>query len=465
MTRRSSALLFVFFAGCLALLLLLCGCTKEVEPPSYAHRTIYTDKAGWQQQRYQPPQQISYDIWHESRMVAHAMGAVDGFAGTNSMDAFYASYEKGFRVFEVDMILSADGQLVLRHDWDETTYDQLGQSTGEAAETMDFRTFRHATIAGKFTPMTVEDLIRLLRRYPDIWIITDTKEIDADRIEQQFQALYQAFRSQNATSCASRMVVQLYHYDMKEIVDQFGIFSNYAFTLYQMYNPNLRTVGRYCAEQGIPAVIMPVESATAQKVATLNGYGVKVYLHTVNSRPEMTDGIREMAVYGYYSDFVTPKQLERHAKNESSFVDVLPDDPCYAAVCWAVDAGYMSGSGQTNTFFPYSYISWNSICTVLYTIAGQPPVQDPPQDLRFAGYRDDAWYSDAVRWAVANNILLNGSHSLSAYDDRPSAEEVEQMLKAFARYHGGTFSELHCEDIYVTRADFVTALYQTYATP
>lgn len=51
------------------------------------------------------------------KIVAHAMGGINGHTYTNAWEAFVANYAQGTRVFEVDLLLSADDQLVGRHEW------------------------------------------------------------------------------------------------------------------------------------------------------------------------------------------------------------------------------------------------------------------------------------------------------------------------------------------------------------
>lgn len=61
--------------------------------------------------------------------IAHAGGLLNGEAYTNSLEALEANLAAGRRVFEIDLIESADGQLVLAHDWDAygTTPPTLAQ--------------------------------------------------------------------------------------------------------------------------------------------------------------------------------------------------------------------------------------------------------------------------------------------------------------------------------------------------
>jgi len=46
--------------------------------------------------------------------VAHAFGEIDGIFYTDSRDAFLLNYERGFRTFEVDLVLLQDGSGFLR---------------------------------------------------------------------------------------------------------------------------------------------------------------------------------------------------------------------------------------------------------------------------------------------------------------------------------------------------------------
>jgi hypothetical protein len=54
--------------------------------------------------------------------VAHAFGSIDGHTYSNSLEAFQRNYGRGFRVFEVDHLVLADGTVLLAHDaWRPTT--------------------------------------------------------------------------------------------------------------------------------------------------------------------------------------------------------------------------------------------------------------------------------------------------------------------------------------------------------
>src|SRR5690349_2251214 len=67
-----------------------------------------------------------------SAYIAHELGSIDGYAYTNTVEAFQASYRKGFRLFECDLVRLRDGTVLVAHDHLEALYGLK-------------KSFRHAT--------------------------------------------------------------------------------------------------------------------------------------------------------------------------------------------------------------------------------------------------------------------------------------------------------------------------------
>ena len=104
--------------------------------------------------------------------VAHAFGSVDGRTYTNSLEAFQRNYARGFRVFEVDHVLLADGTALAAHDRTEGSYGL----------TKPFKQSTWADIVragrkylGTYTVLRSQDILRLMIDHPDIYIIGDFK--------------------------------------------------------------------------------------------------------------------------------------------------------------------------------------------------------------------------------------------------------------------------------------------------
>ena len=102
--------------------------------------------------------------------VAHAFGAIDGRIYSNSLEAFQRNYGRGFRVFEVDLVRLADGTALLAHDGLEANYGLNKPFT--QATWADLAGHKYL---GRYTILRVQELARLLRQHPDMYVILDSK--------------------------------------------------------------------------------------------------------------------------------------------------------------------------------------------------------------------------------------------------------------------------------------------------
>ena len=116
------------------------------------------------------------------------------------------------------------------------------------------------------------------------------------------------------------------------------------------------------------------------------------------------------------------------ATGANPFTDVSTSDYYYNAVLWAVANGVTNGTSAT-TFSPDTAVTRAQAVTFQWRASGSPVVSDSS----FGDVASDAYYANAVTWAVANEIT-NGTG-------------------------GNTFSP----DVVVSRAQAVTFLYRELA--
>ena len=102
--------------------------------------------------------------------VAHAFGAIDGHIYTNSLEAFQRNYGRGFRVFECDQVLLADGTVLVAHDGLEANYGL--NKPFQQATWADLAGHRYG---GQLTILRSQDVLQLLADHPDIYVIPDLK--------------------------------------------------------------------------------------------------------------------------------------------------------------------------------------------------------------------------------------------------------------------------------------------------
>ena len=102
--------------------------------------------------------------------VAHAFGEIDGIFYTDSRDAFLLNYERGFRTFEVDLVLLQDGSVFCAHDGTEWMYGLDKPFTETTATELAGR-----LCLGKYSPLTGSGLLDLINEYRDACFLLDTK--------------------------------------------------------------------------------------------------------------------------------------------------------------------------------------------------------------------------------------------------------------------------------------------------
>lgn len=116
---------------------------------------------------------------------------------------------------------------------------------------------------------------------------------------------------------------------------------------------------------------------------------------------------------------------------ENPFTDISKSDYFYDAVLWAADKGITSGVTET-LFAPNSSCTRAQMVTFLWRANGSPVVD---YAMNFTDVPADAYYADAVRWAVSKGIT------------------------------SGTSATTFAPDMTVTRAQTVTFLYRAAGTP
>lgn len=247
-------------------------------------------------------------IWENYTTIAHAGGIIDGHNYSNCEDAILRNYEKGHRVFEIDLLMTSDEKVVGKHKWEESF--QQGLEPGEIPTEEEFL---EAPLWGKYTPLSFGKLCELMNEYDDIWIVTDTKSQDKEYNKKIFNSMLKTAQELGMVHVFDRLVVQLYQTDMQEVVSKIYPFKSYIFTLYKTgFSGNkdefLEYV-RYSYANNIDAITMWEYLFVPEFAEIADRYGVGVYVHTLNDRNEANIAL-ENGVDGVYTDSLTPDILE-----------------------------------------------------------------------------------------------------------------------------------------------------------
>ncbi len=105
----------------------------------------------------------------KKRFIAHAGGEVENKKYLNSLEGLNLNYDKGFKNFELDLMLTSDGFLVAVHDWDfwkrNTNYNKSLPPT--LAE------FKKYKLYDKYSPPDYLQITEWFNDRPDAVLITD----------------------------------------------------------------------------------------------------------------------------------------------------------------------------------------------------------------------------------------------------------------------------------------------------
>ena len=114
------------------------------------------------------------------------------------------------------------------------------------------------------------------------------------------------------------------------------------------------------------------------------------------------------------------------------FGDVKTADWFYNDVKYVYEKGMMAGTAA-DVFAPNATTTRAMIVTILYRLEGSPAVTGTSA---FVDVPAGQWYTDAVNWAAANQIVKGTSATTFAPNDSITREQMAAILYHYAQYKG-----------------------------
>ena len=127
---------------------------------------------------------------------------------------------------------------------------------------------------------------------------------------------------------------------------------------------------------------------------------------------------------------------------QNPFTDVTEGSWYYDAVRFVNQNSLMNGIGR-DTFAPDSNLSRAMLAQILYNKEGKPSVAESSA---FTDVAPGEWYSNAVTWAAASNIVGGYGNGLFGSNDNITREQLAVMLWRYAGEPAATNKELHFND-------------------
>ncbi|MNI25869.1 hypothetical protein D3C73_795480 [compost metagenome] len=158
----------------------------------------------------------------------------------------------------------------------------------------------------QYNPLSFADIVQILQDYPDVYIITDTKETDAKVVKEQFTYIRDQV-NQVDPELIDRIIPEIYSPEMMGIVDKIIPFKHQIFSIY-LSSMTPYEVVQYVKNNNLSVVAMPVERATPDFIRNLRNAGAVTYIHSLNTVDE-AEQYKNMGVHGFYTDFLTYEDL------------------------------------------------------------------------------------------------------------------------------------------------------------
>ena len=225
----------------------------------------------------------------QKSLIAHGGGALSGDTYLNCYDAIKYYYEKGIRLFELDVEYTSDGMPVMLHSWDGFQWKYLGLDRNSVCK---YDEFKNAKMKNNYTQHDLESLSNyMITEFQEMYWITDTKADNKKLLSNL---------ATNYPYLVDRVIPQVYNQNEYFYAKNLG-FKNIIYTLYMSEDTDEQILD-FCKHNDIFAITMPLQrvldSELSQKLSEL---GVYVYTHTVND-DETYKTVLLKGVKGIYTD-------------------------------------------------------------------------------------------------------------------------------------------------------------------
>ncbi|CDT92258.1 conserved exported hypothetical protein [Vibrio coralliirubri] len=111
---------------------------------------------------------ISEIIVNSGGLIAHAGGGINGLKYTNSLEAMEQSIEHGFKMIELDLLISSDGRIVAVHDW--KSFHEITNSNNTGS--ISYKEYESNIIYDKYKTLNISTAIDVLDEN-DVVLVTD----------------------------------------------------------------------------------------------------------------------------------------------------------------------------------------------------------------------------------------------------------------------------------------------------
>jgi len=121
---------------------------------------------------------------------------------------------------------------------------------------------------------------------------------------------------------------------------------------------------------------------------------------------------------------------------QNPYSDVTGADWFYEDVQFVSENGLMNGTSE-DRFSPDDVLTRAMLVTTLWRLAGQPVVN---YLMQFEDVPQDEWYTEAIRWAASEGIVLGYGDGIFGTNDSITREQLAVILYRYEQHLGGGFT-------------------------
>ncbi len=189
----------------------------------------------------------------------------------------------------------------------------------------------------------------------------------------------------------------------------------------------------------VQLTVTPDEGYMLESLQVVTHYGKTVLLTAVGNTYTFNMPMDKVTVTASFKKIETPvvPELPAVCGKDSTcvlydFIDIDRNAWYHDGIHYAVEKGMMNGMGE-NTFEPDTAMNRAMLLTILWRLEGEPAVQN---GVKFTDVADGMWYSKAIAWGAANNIMGGYGADVFGPADALTREQIATVMYRYAQYKG-----------------------------
>ena len=217
--------------------------------------------------------------------MAHAMGGLYSDDGNieiynNHAVALQNSINNGYKIIELDLILTSDEKLVCSHGWKKQTYNDTGVKYNSNEPIMSYDRFMNTKIQGKYKTMDVYDWKEYVINNPNILWEVDLRTISYYEASVTAEKLCEAFDYNS--ELLNRMLIQVGSKDMYMAFSETFDFKYYQYFIHKSELSKIDSILKFCKKHNFAGMAVNSNYMTKERIDKIHNSNMKVLCYTVD---------------------------------------------------------------------------------------------------------------------------------------------------------------------------------------